>query len=118
MAKKKIGLEDLGGFVFSTDEEFDANQYSEDEGQESLRPQDQLLEVHYSAKGRAGKKVVLIKGFEGPEDELQALGKDLKKKCGVGGSVKDGEIIVQGEVRDKIMAYLKTLGFKVKRVGG
>jgi translation initiation factor 1 len=118
MAKKKLGLEDLGGFVFSTDDEFDADQYSEDNGQESLKPSEQLLEAHYSSKGRAGKKVTVVKGFVGPDEELNELGKELKKKCGVGGSVKDGEIIIQGDVRDKVMEYLREKGFRVKRIGG
>lgn len=118
MAKKKMGLEDLGGFVFSTDNSFDPEKYNEEESGELLKPEEQLLEAHYSSKGRAGKKVTIVKGFVGPEEDLNALGKDLKKKCGVGGSVKDGEIIIQGEVRDKVMAHLKELGYKVKRIGG
>lgn len=118
MAKKKLGLEDLGGFVFSTDDEFDPGQYVDENKSKSLKPEEQQLEAHYSSKGRAGKKVTVIKGFTGPDDELNQLGKDLKKKCGVGGSVKDREIIIQGEVRDKVMTYLKDLGYKVKRIGG
>lgn len=116
MAKKKLGLEDLGGFVFSTNDDFDPGQH--DEEQEALPPSEQLLEAHYSSKGRAGKTVTVIKGFVGSEEDLQALGKELKKKCGVGGSVKDGEIIIQGDVRDKIMAHLKDKGYRVKRIGG
>lgn len=115
MAKKKLGLEDLGGFVFSTNEDFQPNQ---EEQQEQLSPSEQHLEAHYSSKGRAGKTVTVIKGFKGPDEDLQALGKSLKKKCGVGGSVKDGEIIIQGDVRDKVMSYLSAKGYKVKRVGG
>lgn len=118
MAKKKMGLEDLGGFVFSTDKDFDPEQYKDEEQDEVLAPKDQLLEAHYSSKGRAGKKVTVVKGFVGPEEDLNALGKDLKKKCGVGGSVKDGDIIIQGDVRDKVMSYLRELGYKVKRIGG
>ena len=118
MAKKKMGLEDLGGFVFSTDKDFDPDTYNEENQEEALRPQDQLLEAHYSSKGRAGKKVTVVKGFVGPDEDLNALGKDLKKKCGVGGSVKDGEIIIQGDARDKVMSYLRELGYKVKRIGG
>ena len=117
MAKKKMGLEDLGGFVFSTDRDFEPDVHG-DEKEETPEPGEQLLEAHYSSKGRAGKKVTVVKGFVGTDEDLNTLGKDLKKKCGVGGSVKDGEIIIQGEVRDKVMAYLKDLGFKVKRVGG
>ena len=117
MAKKKLGLEDLGGFVFSTNDDFEPNQHDAGQ-QESIPNSEQLLEAHYSSKGRAGKTVTVVKGFVGPEEELIALGKKLKKKCGVGGSVKDGEIIIQGDVRDKVMAYLKEKGFRVKRVGG
>lgn len=117
MVKKKLGLEDLGGFVFSTDDNFEYNRSSEDE-RTNLDPSEQLLEAHYSAKGRAGKKVTVITGFVGSDEELSSLGKELKKKCGVGGSVKDGEIIIQGNHRDMIMAYLKEKGYNVKRVGG
>lgn len=118
MAKKKMGLEDLGGFVFSTDSDFDPNQHSEEEETGTPPPSKQHLEAHYSSKGRAGKKVTVITGFEGTDEDLNDLGKTLKKKCGVGGSVKDGEIIIQGDVRDKIMSYLQEKGYKVKRVGG
>ncbi|WBL27344.1 translation initiation factor [Zunongwangia sp. HGR-M22] len=118
MAKKKLGLEDLGGFVFSTNDEFDDSQYVDSEEQENLEPKDQRLEAHFSNKGRGGKTVTIIKGFVGPEEDLVTLGKFLKKKCGVGGSTKDGEIIIQGDDRDKIMQILKKEGYNVKRVGG
>lgn len=117
MAKKKMGLEDLGGFIFSTNDKFQPE--SSDEGEERfLEPAEQYLEAHYSSKGRAGKTATVIRGFQGPDEDLLALGKTLKKKCGVGGSVKDGEIIIQGDMRDKIMDYLKSEGYNVKRVGG
>lgn len=118
MAKKKLGLEDLGGFVFSTDNDFDPDQITDNEEQEYLEPSEQNLEAHYSSKGRGGKTVTLVKGFIGSQEDLDDLGKELKKKCGVGGSVKDGEIIIQGDVRDKLMVYLRSKGYKVKRVGG
>ncbi|GAB2770027.1 translation initiation factor [Salinimicrobium soli] len=118
MAKKKLGLEDLGGFVFSTNDGFDPDQYNEADQDETLKPSEQLLEAHYSSKGRGGKTVTVVKGFIGSQEDLNALGKELKKKCGVGGSVKDGEIIIQGDVRDKVMAHLKEKGFRVKRIGG
>lgn len=118
MAKKKLGLEDLGGFVFSTNDEFDENEYIDEDSQEKLSPEDQRLEAHFSNKGRGGKTVTIIKGFSGPEEELIALGKKLKKKCGVGGSAKNGEIIIQGDDREKIMQILKKEGYNVKRVGG
>lgn len=116
MAKKKMGLEDLGGFVFSTNSHFKPEEDSQAET--TPRPAEQRLEAHYNSKGRAGKIVTVIKGFEGREEDLVALGKDLKKRCGVGGSVKDGDIIIQGDVREKVMKFLIQDGYKVKRVGG
>ena len=118
MAKKKLGLEDLGGFVFSTDKDFNPDNLPGEEHEVALKPSEQYLEAHYSSKGRAGKKVTVVTGYSGTDEEISILGKELKKKCGVGGSVKDGEIIIQGDVRDKVMAYLKEKGFNVKRVGG
>ena len=78
----------------------------------------QELEAHFSTKGRAGKTVTLIKGFEGSEEELKALAKQLKKAVGVGGSIKNGEIIIQGNYRDQLMALLLEMGHRVKRIGG
>ncbi len=119
MAKKKLGLEDLGGFVYSTDNDFDENQYSdEDKKQTTPKPSEQKLEAHFSNKGRGGKTVTIIKGFVGSEEDLIQLGKNLKKRCGVGGSVKDREIIIQGDDREKIMQLLRKDGYNVKRVGG
>ena len=116
MAKKKLGsLSDLGGFVFSTDDNFD---YSSGEKTETLPNNEQQLEAHFSNKGRGGKTVTVIKGFEGTEEDLKALGKMLKTKCGVGGSIKDGEIIIQGNYRDKIIILLKKDNYNVKRSGG
>ncbi len=117
MSKKKLGLEDLGGFVFSTDNDFDVDANNSDPI-ETPAPKDQHLEAHFSNKGRGGKIVTVIRGFEGKDDDLNSLGKTLKKKCGVGGSVKDGEIIIQGDVRNKVMEFLKQDGYRVKRVGG
>lgn len=116
MAKKKLGsLSDLGGFVFSTDDNFD---YSSEEKTETLPNNQQNLEAHFSNKGRGGKTVTVIKGFEGTDEDLKSLGKKLKTKCGVGGSIKDGEIIIQGNYRDKIIELLKKDNYKVKRIGG
>ncbi len=117
MAKKKRNsLSDLGGFVFSTNDQADFSQY--DENQETLSNQNQFLEAHFSNKGRGGKVVTVIKGFVGTEQDLKKLGKLLKQKCGVGGSVKDNEIIIQGNYRDKIIEILKKEKYNVKRVGG
>jgi translation initiation factor 1 len=116
MSKKKLSdLSDLGGFIFSTDKNF---QFENEEVQETLSPNKQFLEAVFSNKGRSGKTVTLIKGFVGNEDDLKELAKLLKTKCGVGGSVKDNEIIIQGNYRDKIMEILKKEGYNVKRVGG
>src|SRR5690606_20839136 len=117
MKNKKINsLEDLGGFVFSTNKDFDFNQ--EEETIETLTNNKQFLEAHLDKKNRAGKIATIIKGFQGSDDDLKELAKKLKTLCGVGGSQKDGEIIIQGNFRDKIMDYLKKEGYNVKRVGG
>lgn len=113
--KKKLGLEDLGGFVFSTNDDFEL---TTNEQLTTLPPNEQRLEANFSNKGRGGKTVTLIKGFEGNEEDLKELAKLLKKKCGVGGATKDGEIIIQGNYRDKVMEILKKEGYAVKRVGG
>lgn len=118
MAKKKLNsLSDLGGFVYSTNREEDFSGMREEEDR-SLLPEEQSLEAHFSNKGRGGKTVTLVKGFVGSEQELKALAKMLKTKCSVGGTVKDGEIIIQGKFRDKIIDILQKEGYQVKRVGG
>ena len=113
---KKINLKDLGGFVFSTNPEFNYDSNQEEE-EEQVLPGEQLLELHFEKKGRGGKQVVIIRGFEGPDKELLELGKRLKQACGVGGSAKHGEIILQGNVRDKARDLLEKEGFKTKRIG-
>ena len=122
MSKKKLNslsdLSNLGGFVFSTNNEEDFSEYANNSDKEDLKNNEQYLEAHFSNKGRGGKTVTVIKGFIGSESDLKALGKLLKQKCGVGGSVKDGEIIIQGNYRDKIIEILKKENYNVKRVGG
>jgi len=116
MSKKKLNsLEGLGGFVFSTNDSFEMDK---NEAEETLAPNEQYLEAHFSNKGRGGKTVTVVTGFVGEESDLKTLGKLLKTKCGVGGSVKDFEIIIQGNYRDKIMEILKKEGYNIKRVGG
>lgn len=115
MAKKTNSLEDLGGFVFSTNKEFEFDNHEENE--ETLAPNAQRLEAHLDKKNRAGKIATIIKGFQGSDEDLKVLGKELKTLCGVGGSVKEKEIIIQGNFRDKIMDFLSKKGYKVKRVG-
>lgn len=116
-AKKKKNTN--GGMVFSTNPDFDPNDYIEEEEMESLEPAKQNLRVMLDRKQRKGKVVTLITGFEGPEEELQDLGKKIKSACGTGGTVKNGEIIIQGDFADRTVAYLKNNGFaKTKRSGG
>jgi translation initiation factor 1 len=103
--------------VYSTNPNFNYEVES-DEEQETLAPQFQKLYVSIDKKQRAGKEVTLVEGFIGAEDDLKELGKLLKSKCGVGGTVKDGEILIQGNFRDKIMEILIKEGYQVKRKGG
>ncbi len=111
MAKSKNNI------VYSTNPDY--NYESDEEStEETLAPNKQKLRVLLDKKQRKGKVVTLIEGFVGTPDDLKELGKILKSKCGGGGSAKDGEILIQGDHRDKIMELLKTEGYQVKRVGG
>lgn len=102
--------------VYSTNPDF---QYQTDEQPEAttLPPEQQNLRVWLDRKHRGGKVVTLVKGFVGSESDLAELGRMLKSKCGVGGSAKDGEIIVQGDHRDRVVELLLAAGYKCKKAG-
>jgi translation initiation factor 1 len=105
------------GMVYSTNPDFDYDNGEADE-QETIPPQQQNLRVSLDRKKRKGKSVTLVAGFVGAPDDLKSLGKLLKSKCGVGGTVKEGEIMVQGDFVNKIIEILKKENYKVKRSGG
>jgi translation initiation factor 1 len=110
MSKKNRA--DKQGYVYSTDPNFSFEQESDET--ETLPPNQQQLLLRLDTKQRAGKAVTLIERFVGTADDLETLGKQLKSHCGTGGSVKDGIILVQGDHREKLKAYLLKLGYKVK----
>ena len=106
--KKRLGV------VFSTNPDFNYEEYVEEEPQ-TLEPSRQNLIVSIDRKGRGGKQVTLVTGFIGTSEDLADLGRTLKVKCGVGGSAKDGEITIQGDFRDRVVALLKDMGYRAKR---
>ena len=114
MSKKN---KDRINVVYSTNPDFSYD-YEGNEEQETVEPSRQLLYVSLDKKQRAGKEVTLIEGFIGSDEDLKELGKLLKSKCGVGGTAKDGEIVIQGSFRDKIIELLTKEGYKTKRKGG
>lgn len=114
--KKKIS-NDFGGIMYSTDPSFVYEDSTPQDGQE-LSPAQQDLRVTLDRKNRGGKAVTLITGFIGTDEQLQILAKFLKGKCGVGGAAKQGEILIQGDFRDKIILLLQNEGYKVKKSGG
>ena len=102
------------GVVYSTDPNF--NYATEETAEaETLEPSRQRLTVTIDRRNRGGKQVTLVSGFVGTQEDLAALGKTLKVKCGVGGSAKDGEITMQGDLRDKVTELLRNMGYKAKR---
>ncbi|WP_449435907.1 translation initiation factor [Pedobacter steynii] len=117
MKAKKKTLSDLGGIMYSTDPSFVYEEENND-ANEPIPANQQDLRVMLDRKNRGGKAVTLVTGFRGSDDELATLTKMLKTKCGVGGASKDGEIIIQGDFRDKVLLLLQKEGYKVKKSGG
>lgn len=113
MSKKNNRL----NVVYSTNPDFNYA-LEEQENPETLAPKDQLLYVSIDRKNRGGKEATLVEGFVGSADDLSDLSKTLKSKCGVGGSAKDGQIIIQGSFKQKVADLLVQLGYKVKLKGG
>lgn len=104
------------GMVFSTNPDYQY-QTEEEEEEELLPAAQQKLRVWLDRKQRAGKTVTIVKGFVGPEKDLQALAKMLKTKCGVGGAAKDGEILIQGDHRERVVELLSKAGYGCKKAG-
>ncbi len=107
--KKRLGV------VYSTNPDFEYTTQAEVQEQQTLVPSCQRLIVRLDRRHRAGKQVTLIEGFKGSAADLAELARTLKSKCGVGGSAKDGEITIQGDLRDKITAMLQQMGYNAKR---
>lgn len=107
--KKRLGV------VYSTNPDFQYQTIDKEQEEETLPPGKQRLIVRIDRRQRAGKQVTLIEGFVGSGEDLSALAKTLKTKCGVGGTAKDGEITIQGDLRDKICTLLTSMGYNAKR---
>jgi translation initiation factor 1 len=112
---KKNDWKDRLGIMYSTNPDF--HYETDDEPEEDTKPKEkQQLRISLDKRNRGGKTVTLITGFSGTDDDLAALGKLLKMKCGVGGSAKEGEIIVQGDFRQKVLEILTKEGYSKSRI--
>lgn len=116
MSKQK--KQRYSGIVYSTDTDFEYDEVDGLEAVDTLPNSQQKLTVMLDRKARKGKAVTLVTGFVGSKDDLEALGKRLKQKCAVGGAVKDGEVIIQGDFRQRVVQLLAEEGYKVKISGG
>ncbi len=114
MAKKKKSEKRT---IYSTNPNFDYSAFDESTDEEHVAPAAQDLRIWLERHG-GGKVVTLVKGFAGAESDMKALGSKLKSLCGVGGTAKNGEILIQGDHRDKVMDYLKKEGYGAKKAGG
>lgn len=114
---KKNDWKNREGVVYSTSSDFNFS-YKADEESETLPPQQQQLYISLDKSLRAGKQVTLVQGFIGKSSDLESLTKLLKSKCGVGGSSKEAEILIQGDVREKVLTILQKEGYKCKPKGG
>jgi translation initiation factor 1 len=113
---KKNDWKKRDGVVYSTSNDFEFS-YQQNQEQETPPANKQLLYISLDKSGRAGKQVTLVTGFVGKSDDLESLTKLLKSKAGVGGSCKEGEILIQGDTRDKVLAILQKEGYKCKKSG-
>lgn len=109
--KKRLGV------VYSTNPDFEYETVQSAATKETLHPSKQRLIVSIDRRQRAGKQVTLVSGFKGTQEELAALGRALKVKCGVGGTAKDGEITIQGDLRDKVVGLLHDMGYTIAKRG-
>ena len=103
------------GVVYSTNPDYQYETAQDAPEADTLPPGQQRLTVRIDRRRRAGKQVTLVEGFVGREADLSALARTLKTRCGVGGSAADGEILIQGDLRDKLVALLGSMGYQVKR---
>lgn len=113
MAKKRSDWKKRDGIVYSTNPDFDY-QHEESAEKTTLPPSQQKLRIVLDKRHRKGKAVTLIQGFEGTQDDLATLGKQLKIKCGSGGTAEQGEILIQGDMRQKVWQLLNDMGYQAR----